>query len=148
MSPLVLALHNLLRWIVLLLALVALARSLKGIKGGFDYASGAKRSLSFFTMTVHLQFLLGLVLYGVSPVTRQAMQDFGAAMRDPGLRYFAAEHPTLMFLGVLAVTLTGVIARRGPDDVVRHRRAAVGIAITLGLILAGMPWGRPLLPHF
>ncbi len=148
MAPLFLALHNVTRWLVLLFAIVALLRALKGIHGGMDYAAGAKRSLSIFTMSVHLQFLLGIVLYGVSPLARHAMADMGAAMRDPGVRYFIVEHPMLMLLAVIVATVTGVVARRGPDDTVRHRRAAIGIALSLGLIFAGIPWQRPLLPHF
>jgi hypothetical protein len=148
MSSIVLGLHNLVRWAVFLLALVALLRALKGIHGGVDYAANAKRSLSLYTMSVHLQFVLGLVLYGVSPLTRHAMGDMGAAMKDPGIRFFVVEHPTLMLLAVIVATITGVIARRGPDDEVRHRRAAIGIALSMGLILAGIPWQRPLLPSF
>ena len=143
-----LALHNLVRWLVVLLAIVALLRALKGIHGGADYATGARRSLSFFTMALHLQLLLGVILYGVSPLARHAMGDMGAAMRDPGVRFFVVEHPALMLLGVAVATATGVIARRGPDDTVRHRRAAIGVALALGLILAGMPWQRPVVPGF
>jgi hypothetical protein len=141
-----LATHNLVRWLVLVLAIVALWRALKGINGSIDYAAGAKRSLSFFTMSVHLQLLLGLIVYGLSPLTHRAMGDIAAAMRDPGTRLFVVEHPALMLLAVIVATLTGIIARRGPDDAVRHRRAAIGVALTLGLILAGIPWHRPLFP--
>jgi len=143
-----LALHNLTRWLVLLFAVVALVRSLKGVNGGVDYTTGARRSLSFFTMSVHLQLLLGIVLYGVSPLMRHAMEDLPAAMRDPHLRLFVVEHPALMVLAAAVATVSGVIARRGPDDAVRHRRAAIGVTLALGLILAGIPWQRPLWPHF
>ena len=143
-----LAIHNLLRWVVVLTAVVALLRARKGLNGGVDYAAGARQSLSIFTMTVHLQLVLGLILFGTSALTRGAMKDMGAAMKDPGTRFFIAEHPTLMLAAAVVATLTGVIARRGPDDAVRHRRAAIGIALALGLILAGMPWERALVPSF
>ena len=148
MAATLLAFHNILRWLVVLLAVIALLRALKGINGGTDYTTGARRSVAAFMMAVHLQFLLGVSLYFVSPLMRQAMQDMAATMKDPAARFFFAEHPTLMILAVVAATLTGIIARRGPDDAVKHRRAAIGVALALGLILAGMPWQRPLLPHF
>jgi hypothetical protein len=143
-----LAIHSLVRWVVLILAVVALLRARKGLNGGIEYATGAKQSLAIFTMSLHLQLVLGLILFGTSPLTRGAMKDMGAAMRDPGTRFFIAEHPTLMIAGVVVATLTGVIARRGPDDAVRHRRAAIGIALALGLMLAGMPWQRAMVPTF
>jgi len=143
-----LAIHNLVRWVVVITAVVALLRARRGLNGGVDYAAGARQSLSIFTMTVHLQFLLGLILLGTSTLTRGAMKAMGAAMQDPGTRFYIAEHPALMIAAVVVATLTGVIARRGPDDAVRHRRAAIGIALALGLILAGMPWERGLMPTF
>ncbi len=147
MAPLVLALHNVVRWLVLLLAAVALVRALKGVNGGLDYTTGAKRALAFFTISTHVQFLLGVLLYLVSPVTRHGMADMGAAMADPGTRYFLVEHPTLMVIAIAVATATGVIARRGPDDAVKHRRAAIGVAVALAALLAGIPWQRPLVPH-
>lgn len=148
MAPLVLALHNAVRWLVLFLALVALVRALRGINGHVAYEAGAKRALSFFTISTHVQFLLGLLLYGVSPVVRQAMADMRAAMSDAGIRFYIVEHPTIMVLAVLVATATGVLARRGPDDAVKHRRAAIGVALAALLLVAGMPWQRPFLPHF
>ena len=51
-------------------------------------------------IALDLQMLLGLLLYGMlSPFTRQAMQDFGAAMRDSTLRFWAVEHLTMMLGG-------------------------------------------------
>ena len=98
--------------------------------------------------SVHLQLVLGLILFGTSSLARGAMKDMSAAMKDPGTRFFIAEHPALMLAAAVAATLTVVIARRGPDDAVRHRRAAIGVALALGLILAGIPWQRALLPSF
>lgn len=143
-----LAIHSLVRWVVLLLGVVALLRARKGLNGGIDFTTGARRSLALFTMSLHLQLLLGLILFGTSTLTRGAMKDMGAAMKDPGTRFYVAEHPTFMIAAVIAATLTGIIARRGPDDAVRHRRAAIGIALSLGLILAGIPWQRAMLPTF
>jgi hypothetical protein len=143
-----LAIHSLLRWVVLITAIVALLRARKGLGGGIGYLAGARQSLAVFMAAVHLQLLLGLVLFGTSSLTRGAMKDMGAAMQDPSTRFFIAEHPALMLAAVVAVTLTVVIARRGPDDVVRHRRAAIGVALALGLILAGIPWQRAMLPTF
>jgi len=148
MASTLLALHNVIRWLVLLLAVIALLRALKGLTGGVDFATGAKRALALFTISTHVQLLIGLLLYAVSPVTRHAMADTGAAMSDAGTRFFLVEHPTVMVFAVIIVTATGVIARRGPDDAVKHRRAAIGVAIALLLLLAGMPWQRPFIPHF
>ncbi len=72
-----LAIHNVVRWLVLVTAVIALVRALQGLNGGAVYATGAKRALSYFTMSVHLQLVLGLVLFGTSPLMRDAMKDMG-----------------------------------------------------------------------
>jgi len=148
MATLLLAAHNTVRWLVLLAGVAALVRALKGMNGGVDYATGAKRAVSLFTMSAHLQLGLGVLLYFVSPNLRHAMADMSYAMSDAGTRFFIVEHPTLMVLAIILATVTGIVARRGPDDQVRHRRAAIGVALALALLLAGIPWQRPLLPHF
>jgi hypothetical protein len=39
-----------------------------------------------------------------------------------------------------------VVAKNAADDAARHRKALLFVLLTLGLILAGIPWQRPLLP--
>ena len=57
-------------------------------------------------ITLDMQMLLGLILYLVlSPFTAEALRDFGAAMKSPGLRFFAVEHLTLMLGAATLVPL-------------------------------------------
>ena len=46
MAATILAFHNILRWLVVLLAVIALLRALKGINGGTDYTTGARRAVT------------------------------------------------------------------------------------------------------
>jgi len=82
------------------------------IRPGRNVASGEGWGL-FFMITLDLQLLLGLVLYFVlSPFTTQALNDFGAAMRNAPLRFFAVEHVTLMLAAVILVHVGRVLARK------------------------------------
>ena len=64
-------------------------------------------------IALDVQMLLGLLLYGVlSPYTAAAMKDFGAAMRDPVLRFWAVEHLTMMLSAVVLVHVGRVLARK------------------------------------
>ncbi|BAW01706.1 hypothetical protein TTMY_1316 [Thermus thermophilus] len=76
----VLALHNLVRWLVLLLGLWALFRP-------------EPRPGAFFAHALTLQVVLGVVLAFVSPYFQGLLAAFGEAMRAGGeARFFAAEH--------------------------------------------------------
>ena len=105
--------------------------------------------LVFMTL-LDIQMLLGLLLYLVlSPFTAEAMKDFGAAMRNPGLRFFAVEHVVLMLAAVVLAHLGRALARKAKSPaVMRHRRFLCFGLATLAMLIAipwpGLPNGRPL----
>lgn len=137
--------HNLLRWVVLLLGALALVRAYQGISGDRPYAT-ARRVGVFFVASLHLQLLLGLALFLVSPLIKLAMTDMRATMSDAATRFFVAEHPTLMVAAVVLMTIGGIVAKNAANDAAKHRKALVFIAITMLMLLFGIPWQRALFP--
>ena len=64
------------------------------------------KTLALITLIVtHLQVVFGLILYFISPITKQAFNDFGAAMKSDMLRTYAVEHPLMMIVVVVLVTI-------------------------------------------
>jgi hypothetical protein len=107
----------------------------------------------FFTSLLNLQFILGLVLYGISPITRSAMANFAATMKDSTLRFYAVEHLAGMLLAVVVAQVGYSMSKRAGTDRGRFLRAAITYSIAALLILASIPWpfmkyGRPLFPSF
>ena len=146
MYEIVLSVHNVLRWVVLAAGVVAVLRAVGGWRGAQPWTSGSAGAGRLFTISLDVQFLIGILLYGMlSPVTRQAFADFGAAMANRDLRFFAVEHALLMVLALMAAHVGKVRAPRAPTDARRHRTAALWYGLALLFILAGMPWFRPLL---
>lgn len=143
----ILAIHNILRWAVLLTGLLALVQAARGLDGRTPFAK-TRPLLLAFTANLHLQLLLGLALFVVSPTVKAYLADMAGTMRDGSRRFFIAEHPTLMVAAVLLATIGGVVAKNAADDAARHRRALVFTVITMLVLLAGIPWSRPLLPSF
>jgi hypothetical protein len=95
-----------------------------------------------FTIVLDTELLVGLVLYGVSPITRGAMKDMATAMHEPSVRFFVAEHPTIMVLAVLFAHLGSVFAKKAPTDRLKFGRATAFFAVSTGLVLWGIPWFR------
>ncbi|MDH5234779.1 MAG: hypothetical protein OEW77_07435 [Gemmatimonadota bacterium] len=145
MHAILLNTHNLLRWVVLALGVLALLKAYQGISGDRPYAD-ARRTGLFFTAALHTQLLLGLVLFVTSPFIKTAMSDMKATMGDAATRVFVAEHPTVMVIAVVLMTIGGIVAKNAANDAARHRKALVFIAITMVMILWGIPWQRPLFP--
>jgi hypothetical protein len=142
-----LAVHNILRWIALILAIIVLVRAYWGWFGGREWTSTDRRVGSFYSISLDVQILLGLLLYFVfSPITKAALSNFGGVMSNPDLRFFALEHVFFMILAVILAHVGVITARRAEEDVVKYRRTAIWISLSFITLLLGMPWFRPLLP--
>jgi len=141
MYDLVLTLHNALRLVALLLVVAVLWRGLRGWIGDRPFDRGDRTWSLVMLIVVDLQLVLGLALYLVwSPAVKSAMNDMGAAMKDPELRRWAVEHPTMMLGAIVLLHLGNVLRKRVHTDVQRHRWMALSTAIALALLIVGTTW--------
>lgn len=139
-------LHNAVRWLVLVAAVVAVAVAVVGLVRRSEWGRGAKLSGLAFLIVMDVQLLIGALLYGVSPLVRAAMGDVSLAMSDGVLRFFLVEHLLLM---VVAVALTHVgyaLSKRASSARAAFQRAALFYTLALVTVLAGIPWDRALFP--
>src|SRR4051812_8365243 len=94
---LVLVMHSWLRWAVVVLAVVGLARALRGWLGHRDFTGTDHRVLRLFVVACDMQLLLGLALYFyLSPITPKSLAALKAGMKVSELRFFAVEHVAMM----------------------------------------------------
>ncbi len=87
--------------------------------------------------------MIGIVLYAfVSPITKAAFNDFGAAMKNADLRFYAVEHIFLMIIALVLIHIGRAKSKNSVAPWKKHRSAAVYYGISLVLILAAIPWER------
>jgi hypothetical protein len=147
MYPFLLAAHNLIRWFALIIGIVIVVLSFLGWFGKKEWSDRDRKWGMYYTIAMDIQLLLGLLLYIVfSPITRAAFQDFGAAMSNSGLRFFAIEHALVMLLAVVFAHLGSAFSKKAQDSTGKFKRAALWYALSVLLLIAGMPWFRPLFP--
>jgi uncharacterized membrane protein YozB (DUF420 family) len=133
--------HSWLRWVVLIAAVAAVVMAWYGWRGQRPWTQLDNRAGLIFTISLDIQFLLGLILYvGLSPVTTAAFRDLGAAMADAEQRFFVLEHTLYMVLALIMAHVGRVVARRAADDGLRHKWAAIFFSLALFFILLGIPW--------
>lgn len=142
---LLLSIHNLLRWVMVLALIWALYQAYRGWLGKKPWTANDRRAGMILTIGYDVQFLLGLILSFLSPILAIAFSNLGAAMNVPELRFFAAEHVPMMFLALVIAHITSVFSRKAPDDVQKHRRAALGYSLVAIITIVAIPWFRPLL---
>lgn len=138
--------HNVVRWLALAAALVAIVVAFFGWSGAKPAGASLRRFSLLFVIVMDIEFLIGLLLYfGASPITRAALATFGEAMKHHESRFLTVEHVTLMFLAVVCAHVGAALARQARTDLMKYRGPAIGYSISLLLMLAGIPWWRPLL---
>jgi uncharacterized membrane protein len=139
---LALFLHSWNRWLVLIAGIVVLTQAIKGFSKKSEYCSCQTKWMLIFISSLHLQLLVGLLLYFVlSPITGLALHDFGAAMKDSVQRFWAVEHA---FVNIIAVGLaqTGsILVKRTNIPARKNKLTIIWISIALILILAMIPMG-------
>lgn len=128
--------HSGLRWIILILLIVTIVTAWQNWQRKTAYEPKAQRIALYTLIVVHLQLLLGLVLYFISPYV-----EFGSeTMSNAVTRFYSVEHVTLMALGIALVTMGYSRAKRQAPAAQGYKTLAIFYLIGLLLILLGIPW--------
>lgn len=132
--------HSGLRWILLILVLGAIFRAVTNMSSGKFTALDDKLSL-FSLITAHIQLLLGLGLYFISPFVKAAIAaGMGEAMNDSVLRFWMIEHMFGMLIGITLITIGRISAKKAAEDKIKFRKIALYFSVGLLIILATIPW--------
>src|SRR3712207_6148676 len=119
--------HSSLRFIILILLVIVVIVALLGWLNKQSFIQRDYKLATWLMISVHIQFVLGLILYFVSPWVR----FIGGAMQDPNIRYWTAEHSTGMINAVGLITAARSSARKAPTDAAKYQRLFICNAIAL-----------------
>ncbi|MCC7025876.1 MAG: cytochrome b [Saprospiraceae bacterium] len=136
----VLALHSIFRWLVLISLVIAIFQAYKGwiLKKPFLSKDNAIRH---WTATIaHVQLMIGLWLYFVSPQMDYFMKNFKEAVHQKDIRFFGMEHSIMMVVAIVLITIGSVIAKRKSTDQDKFKTIAIWFTIGLIIILISIPW--------
>lgn len=135
--------HDTLRWLLLIGLLISLTKYLAGWLGNKPWKRADNLLGIAVTMLMDLQLITGLTLYFfLSPITQLALSDFGAAMKDPNLRFYAVEHFLMMIIAVGLVHIGRLKSKSAKTDLGKFKAASIFFLIALMVIFAAIPWGR------
>jgi hypothetical protein len=131
----ILHLHSLLRWVALVVIIVAIVRSYKGMTQRLSFTKKDDRWSLFTLITFHLQLVIGLALYFINGWYR-----FLGEMSDPILRFYSLEHLVAMLIAIALVTIGRVKGKKANTDKLRHQRQFWYFLFALILVLINIPW--------
>lgn len=128
--------HSGLRWLVLIFLVIALVKGISGWMGNKNYTEGDRKMALFALIFTHIQLLLGLGLYFISP----KVSFHEGFMKETIFRFYGVEHMSMMILAIILITVGYSTAKRAGTDLAKHKKIAIWYGIGLLLILASIPW--------
>jgi hypothetical protein len=140
-------LHNVLRWVILILLVIAMVQAFAARSG--KSAGGLKKTSLFLLISAHINLLIGLYQYFVGPWGWKTIQTYGMSevMKNTALRFWAVEHITGMLIAITLITIA-----RGKVKKTQYASASALYVVALLILLVTIPWpfresvGRALFP--
>ncbi|MBT8327398.1 MAG: cytochrome B [Bacteroidia bacterium] len=131
--------HSILRWAVLLFGLYAITKSARGLIKNQEYTKNHKMAATLFVASMHLQVLLGLLLY-VSRGWMNQFSDMANAMGNSTIRFWTVEHIFGMILAAVLIQIGSTKSKKATDVRKKHKTALTFFTIGMIIILATIPW--------
>jgi len=143
MYSLLLLTHSVFRYFVLIFLVLFIFRALMGwINKSASFNKIDEKLGLWLFMVTHMQFVLGIVLYFVSP----AVIFSSASMKDTIDRYWLVEHSIMMIIAIVLITVGRMATKKLTAAAARYKKLFIynGIALLL-IVVAILQSGRGLL---
>ena len=115
--------------------LYTLFRMYSGWIGKKSWQDADRKAGMLFTMGIDVQMLLGIILI--------FLRGFNAIQAR-----FWMEHIGMMILAVVLGHVGSAVSKKAELDEEKFRKAAIWFTVTLLVILASIPWTRPMFRWF
>lgn len=129
--------HSGLRWVALILIVVAIFNAAKSQTSG-KYLKKDKMINLFAMIILHTQLLIGLGLFFINEKSKVSYGE--GWMKDAMFRFFGLEHILGMLIAITIVTIGRKKAEKLVGTRDKHRKIMVTYTIGLILIVASIPW--------
>jgi hypothetical protein len=134
--------HSYWAYIVLLVLVIAIANALIGRISKKSFTIKDLRISLFALIVTHIQLLVGLILYFVSPRFSAWQEGVGAVMGDSSLRLYLVEHPVTNVLAVILITMGWSMHKRQAVNGKKFMRIGLFYFFGLVLLLSRIPWSE------
>ena len=124
--------HSGLRWIALLLLLLAIINAFTAK----NYEKKHRLVNLFSMITFHTQLVLGIILYFLS----DKVQFTEGWMKQAMYRFYGMEHLTGMLLAIIAITIGHSKSKKAADAASKFKAIKLWYVLALILVVAFIPW--------
>mgnify|MGYP000359697193 CR=1 FL=1 len=134
--------HSYWAYVVLAILVFTVINSVIGLSKKREFTDKDLR-LGLFTLIVsHIQLLIGLGWYFMSPWYKALKSNAAEVMGTKATRLLAVEHPTFMILAIVLITIGWSKHKKKTESVAKFKTFAIFYGIALLMILSRIPWSN------
>jgi len=135
--------HSYWAYVTLLLIVLATLNAFKGMFSNNSFSAKDLKISLFALIVTHIQILIGIFLYIYSPNAMGAIKGsgMGTVMKDSALRFSSVEHPLMMIIAVVLITIGFSKHKKKDSDKAKFKTIAIFYGIAMLLVLSRIPWG-------
>ncbi len=128
--------HSLFAYIVLAMLFLASLNAITGMVNKRIFKDKDLRIALFALIVTHLQLLLGIILYFVSPLGSSSLGE----MSNSELRLTSLEHPLINIIAIVLITVGWSVHKKQESGNGKFKKLAIYYTLGFILILSRLPW--------
>lgn len=123
-------------YLALVLLLIAVFNAVLGIISKKEFTAKDRKIALFGLIGTHIQLVVGLVLYFVSPLGLDSLGQ----MKDAALRLTSLEHPLTNIIAIVLITIGWSKHKKAENSLAKFKSITIFYGLGLVLILSRIPW--------
>jgi NADH:ubiquinone oxidoreductase subunit 2 (subunit N) len=130
--------HSIFAYIVLSVLFLASINAIVGVTGKKIFTAKDLRISLFAMILCHMQLLIGLILYFISPNGFASLGN----MSDKAARLTSLEHPLINIIALVLITIGWSKHKKEESNNGKFKKIALFYILGLILILSRIPWSN------
>lgn len=123
-------------YLAILVLVIAVVNSFIGKSSSKDFTNKDRKIALFALIGTHIQLLVGLVLYFISPLGAAVFGE----MKEASLRLTSLEHPLINIIAIVCITIGWSKHKKADTSEAKFKSIAIFYGLGLVLILSRIPW--------
>ncbi|WP_159288132.1 hypothetical protein [Tenacibaculum maritimum] len=132
--------HSYWAYIVVAILAYAVINAIIGLVQKKEFTQKDFRIGLFTLIAAHIQLLIGLSWYFMSPWYKFLKANGGEVMKDSTARLLAIEHPIMMVAAIILITIGWSKHKKQTSNIAKFKTFAIFYGLALLLVLARIPW--------
>ena len=136
-------LHSGWAYITLIVLIFAVVNAFIGLSSKKDFKEKDLRIPLFTLIVAHIQLIIGVIALFVSAQFQFLLENgMGAVMKEPDIRLAIVEHPLMMILAIVAITVGFSKHKKQSTDKGKFKTIALYYGVALLFVLSRIPWSK------